>query len=702
MLRKRSVRTVMAVAVVLTLPALAPAGGPKPFPGVESRWNGFVRHDFELDGTKVIVVEPKQPLPGRPWAWRGEFFDAFPNADIELVNRGWHLAYISVPDLFGSPKAVAQWEKFHDALVHEHQLSPKPGLIGLSRGALYCMAWAAAHPDKTLAVYLDNGVCDFKSWPGGSPKGLGKGKGSAEEWAKLLGALGFASDRQAIESKLSPVDRLQPLAAAKIPILLVYGDKDHVVPHDENSEVIFDRYKALGGPVERIVKPGLDHHPHGLPDPTPIVAFFEKVRLASQMTETHPAAVDANGFRVGASDADITPPPGLPMWGYGPRHDMLSEGALDPLMAKAVVIAAGTDKVALVGIDLGRGPTEAMMKVIRQEIGEKAGIRNVLITGSHTHHGPVIELTDEPGLGKGKFDAAVAYSQKLPHLLVDVILAADKALRPAKIGVATESVTLNRNRHTRREPKATDPTLAVLRFDDEAGKPIAILVNFAAHPVMTDVKILKYSADYPAFLKNKVEAELATKCVFMQGAAGDMSTNAGQGPGGPKGFGETLADHVVALARSIKAEAPGRPSIKGMVDTFHFKTRVDLGDPRVVGAYEKAFFPEISRNYAKLFSQGLDAELDTVLVNGELALVGASGEFFCNHANRLRARSYVKHTLFFGYCNGHGMYFPTIEAASEGGYGADPGVSFAEVGAGERMMDKALINIYSLQGKLAK
>ena len=100
-------------------------------------------------------------------------------------------------------------------------------------------------------------------------------------------------------------------------------------------------------------------------------------------------------------------------------------------------------------------------------------------------------------------------------------------------------MNLNRNRHTKREPKATDPMLAVIRFDDRAGKPIAVLVNFAAHPVMTDAKLLKYSADYPGFLKNKVEAELATKCVFMQGAAGDMSPNPVGGPWEPKSFGET-------------------------------------------------------------------------------------------------------------------------------------------------------------------
>ena len=268
------------------LAATGEAAEPEPFPGAVSKWEGFVRHDFKVDGRNVIVVEPEKPLPGRPWAWRGEFFGAFPNADIELVKRGWHLAYVGVPDLFGSPEAVARWEKVYDVLVNRHRLSPKPGLIGLSRGALYCMAWAAAHPDKTLAVYLDNGVCDFKSWPGGKPKGLGTGIGSPEEWTKLLKAYGFKDDHEAIASGNNPVDRLKPLADARVPILLVYGDKDRGVPHLENSEVVYERYKALGGPVERVVKPGADHHPHGLTDPRPIVDFFERAWQAEKSSSS--------------------------------------------------------------------------------------------------------------------------------------------------------------------------------------------------------------------------------------------------------------------------------------------------------------------------------------------------------------------------------------------------------------------------------
>ncbi len=87
------------------------------------------------------------------------------------------------------------------------------------------------------------------------------------------------------------------------------------------------------------------------------------------------------------------------------------------------------------------------------------------------------------------------------------------------------------------------------------------------------------------------------------------------------------------------------------------------------------------------------------MLNGELAIVGVPGEPFAQHALRLRQRSYLPWTLVFGYCNGHLLYFPTIEAASEGGYGADPRVSPIELGAGESMMNRALIAIYRLVGK---
>ena len=412
-------------------------------------------------------------------------------------------------------------------------------------------------------------------------------------------------------------------------------------------------------------------------------------------------------FNVGTSTRDLTPQAPVPMWGYGARHAALSQGSLDPLYAKAIVIQAGDQKLAIVGTDIGRGPTQAMMTKIRKEVKEKAGIDHVMISGSHSHHGPVIELVDKEGLGKGKFDDSVAYSQKLPDFLIEAILEADGNAKPAKMGIGTRNTTLNRNRHTKRQPPATEPMLAVMRFDDEQGKPISILVNFAAHPTMINAIVLKFSADYPGAMKKKVEEQLGTHCVFMQGASGDLSANPPPEPQADSAekiqnyvhMGNALADQVLEVARSIETKKPEHPSIKGKVDHITFNSRVDFSNPLIIAGYGSAFFPELVANFVEESKNGITPELNTILLNGDIALVGGSGEFFSNHSNRLKERSYVPHTLFFGYCNGHNMYFPTIEAVSEGGYGADPPVSPAEIGAGERCMNQALVNLYTMLGK---
>jgi hypothetical protein len=411
-----------------------------------------------------------------------------------------------------------------------------------------------------------------------------------------------------------------------------------------------------------------------------------------------PLRADDSDFKVGFAQKEITPQVPTPMWGYGARRDRLSEGTLDPLMAKAIVIEAGDDRVALMGLDLGRAPTTDMMGEIRAKIREKAKIEHVLIVGSHTHHGPVFELADREGFGKGRFDPAIAYLKSLPEVLASVIIEAATKLQPARMGVAKADVPYNRNRHSKRRPPARDSQLAVLRFDDLHGKPLAVLVNFAAHPVMTDAQILKFSADYPGFMMNHVEKEIGAPCVFIQGAAGDMSVNAID-TSGPKGFGEQLGQECVKLAKSIESTSPKRPSIQGKIDRFHFSTRIDLNNPDVMLAFSQAFFPELIRFYAEEYKDGMHPELNTVLINREIGIVGGSGEFFSNHAIRLRERAYVNHTLFFGYCNGYMNYFPTIEAVSEGGYGADAPVSPAQIGAGEEMMNRALMNIYSMLGK---
>lgn len=248
-----------------------------PFPGKKSSWNGFDRYDFSIAGKNVSVVAPSQAAPGKPWVWHGEFFGHKPAPDIALLKQGFHIAYLSVPNMLGSPRAVGHWNDCYAELTGKHGLAPKAALVGLSRGGLYCYNWAAANPEKVACIYADAAVCDFKSWPGGKlVSDKFQGKGSGGDWKLVLEQWGFKDNAEALAYGKNPVDNLEPLAKAKVPLLHVYGDADDVVPWNENTGVVAERYRELGGDITLIVKPGVGHHPHGLEDSTPIVDFLAK------------------------------------------------------------------------------------------------------------------------------------------------------------------------------------------------------------------------------------------------------------------------------------------------------------------------------------------------------------------------------------------------------------------------------------------
>jgi neutral ceramidase len=413
-----------------------------------------------------------------------------------------------------------------------------------------------------------------------------------------------------------------------------------------------------------------------------------------------PAEDQPGVFKVGAAKRDITPKEGVPMWGYGARHASLSTGALDPLHAAAVVIQAGTNKVAIVGLDLGRSPTEAQLQIIRSRIKAEAGIDYSFIAGSHTHHGPVLELTDEAGKGKGKYDASLRYYKQLEDGIAEAIIEANGKLVPAKM--ATGSVRLeqyNHNRHTKLEPKPSDHDLSIMRFDDASGKPLAVVVNFSAHPTMASEQMLKFSADYVGAMKTTVEKEMGATAIFMQGATGDQSASGGTNAGF-QGFGQALGREVVKLANSLTPTEPAKPTLVVKEDRFKFASRIDLSNPAIRAAYSFAFFPELIPNFADEYVDGVRPRLTVAMLNGDIALVGVSGEFFSNHSIRLKERARVKQLFFFGYCNGYHQYFPTIEAVAEGGYGADNTVSPAAVGSGEQVMNTALLWTYQMRGKI--
>lgn len=405
-----------------------------------------------------------------------------------------------------------------------------------------------------------------------------------------------------------------------------------------------------------------------------------------------PLPLRAGELQAGAAKVDITPPTGAPMWGYASRHDAPCDGVLDPLLARAVVLDVDKTRLAIVSLDLGRAPTRDSFARIRTQVKKQANVEHIMLVASHTHHGPVLEMATWPSKEK-------PYVRELEQKLVRVIVQAAQKLQPARFGLTAKKVPFNRNRHSRRPDRPVDDELLVLRLDSTQGQTIAHLVNFAAHPTMHPRELHKFSADFPGALAQAVEKETHAPCLFLQGAAGDMSPNPGQARG-PNAFGQLVGKEVLALSATIHATRGQDTALQVRERDFQFRARIDLSNPLIKMALVTAFFKEIVEFYEREYREGVRPRQTVALLDNRIGLVGVSGEFFCGHALSLKQRARLDHLLFLGYCNDYQQYFPTIQAVAEGGYGTEPAVAPVAVGAGEQMMNQALIDLYDMRGQI--
>ena len=259
------------------------------FPGKKVDFHGFDRFTFDLDGDRVSVVRPKRAAPGKPWLWRSMFWgqikgatSRFTRMDLELIKQGYHVV-IRPGDVSGHARGNVAIDKAYEYLTRQHGFATKVAMGSMSRETLALFRWASANPEKVESIYVDNGVCNVKSWPAGrSVSGTdSKAEGNWKSWTRLKMAYGFNSDEEAVAAKVSPIDWLEPLAKARVPILLASGTQDHAVPLEENAAVLKERYEKLGGSAEVIVE-DKGHHPHGLADSAPVIRFIKKHTAASR------------------------------------------------------------------------------------------------------------------------------------------------------------------------------------------------------------------------------------------------------------------------------------------------------------------------------------------------------------------------------------------------------------------------------------
>lgn len=433
-------------------------------------------------------------------------------------------------------------------------------------------------------------------------------------------------------------------------------------------------------------------------------------------------SVEAATFKAAVAKADITPPPGLPMYGYLDRlkDKKSSTGTLDPLYARVLVIEAGDKRLALITLDLGRTFNQEELAELQERVTKSAGISYLLVTASHTHSGPNI-LDHYPGNRPPAWETAA-----LDKIVATVSEAAAR-LTDARIAIGHGQVYIGYNRrqvrsdgtvtmlwtNPERQPTSPlDPSVLVMRIDDRAGTPLAIVVNYACHPVVLGPDNLEYSADYVARMRSTVEAAFDNRplCFFLQGADGDINpyyatTTLADGALARRDWtGEQLGEEAIHVAKAIRTDVPGSPSIDFADDLLRLQLRWPVAQFRE--GLLNTYGPLVFEDHAELIAQDpppdhLDVRVTTVLLNKNIVLVGMPGEPFVDFQISFRDRCPVPNAFFLGYTNGYFDYFPTIAAASEGGYGAADSNTYVEVGAGERMVRYALVRIYEMLGKLS-
>jgi hypothetical protein len=415
--------------------------------------------------------------------------------------------------------------------------------------------------------------------------------------------------------------------------------------------------------------------------------------------------IHAQTLEAGVARVGITPPSGITLQGY-PDSGRVANGVRDPLYARVLVLRAGAQQMALVDLDLIAPLGPEYLARLREAV--RPDVSYVLTTAIHTHSGPPLIPSESPAPCDWDLNTVenianaihLAASQAVPVRLAvgyGVAYIGHNRLRPGREG----GVSWFEKNWTGTSTSPVDPTVAVIRIDDLSGNALAILVNYACHPVIFGPDSSLYSADFPGVMTRVVEKTIGGRalCFFLQGADGDINPLYAVTPLSEGAVelsektGSELGRVAAAIARQLQTVVDPAPSLQFAEDLLTFAPRWDARQWLAADPHGAATIAEKTQPEYKML-------VGTVLINKQLAFLGMPGEPFVDLQRQWRARCPVRDCFFLGYANAYYGYFPTIDAAARGGYGAAHPSTWIEVDAGERMLDHGVSRVYEMLGRL--
>ncbi len=408
----------------------------------------------------------------------------------------------------------------------------------------------------------------------------------------------------------------------------------------------------------------------------------------------------AKRLPVGAAETIITPPLGTELAGY--FHTRVSDGIISDLMAKAVVLGEGADRIALIACDLISIPSEITAQV-RCRVEAETGIpgERVMVCATHTHTGP--ELRPNRPIKRNE-----AYVAGLPDRIAEAAVAAATNQRPASICIGRdheEGLAFNRRfRYADASEQfgmrgddvvgvagPTDPELGVIAFRESPdAMPFAVIVNYSIHIDVTGGNHI--SADFPAVLTRVLRGVYGDDLIvlYVQGACGNIN-HVPYGKNWPwptKGvwkseqIGRTLGGKAIGI---IEKALPSASQVAACAQEILNVPRFPLDDlvaDRVAQAragQSQGLTSEVDKRLLELIDQhdpaGRDPREVQALRMGDAVFCGAPGEYFVEWGLEIKKWSPFPYTFIAELANDAVGYIPTYEAFRRGGYEATPIVS---------------------------
>ena len=208
---------------------------------------------LKFENRDAFIIMPDKHIKTQiPWVMYAPTLRGLPNERDEgwmikhFLEAGIAVAGINIGESYGSPEGREIYTKYHTFLTTKRAFEQKACLLARSRGGLMLYNWAADNPTKVKCIAGIYPVCDLRSYPG-----LGRA------------APAYGMNPDELEKSLginNPVEKLKPLANARVPIFHIHGNVDTVVPLKSNSGDVAKRYQILGGKMQLVVPNGQGHN----------------------------------------------------------------------------------------------------------------------------------------------------------------------------------------------------------------------------------------------------------------------------------------------------------------------------------------------------------------------------------------------------------------------------------------------------------